>query len=216
MWQQPALVGSPSSITVASPMRVSDPCWAEPSSSPGPRPHYATSTGPRTRASPTPAFPREEGPALAPFLQALTNAFDGSGHPPARTGTTAPPRTQESRRVRPDGCIARMMRKTNRARLTGSGRAAALIGRETAGSPRTRASLHKTRTTASSRTCDRRPARDRVGDPRCCSRWGCNSGPERKPSCEAIVGAGRHPSLLSGVSDRQLPVDGAVRMPRFR
>ena len=55
-----------------------------------------------------------------------------------------------------------------------------------------------------------------MGDPRCRSRWGCNSGPERKPSCEAIVGAGRHPSLLSGVSDRQLPVDGAVRMPRFR
>ena len=82
--------------------------------------------------------------------------------------------------------------------------------------PRTRASLHKTRTTASSRTCDRRPAQDRVGDPRCCSRWGCNSGPERKPACEAIVGGGRHPSLLSGVSDRQLPVDGAVRMPRSR
>jgi hypothetical protein len=74
----------------------------------------------------------------------------------------------------------------------------------------------KTRTTASSRPCDRRPARDRVGDPRRCSRWGCNSGPERTPAYEAIVGAGRHPSLLSGVSDRQLPVDGAVRMPRFR
>ena len=80
--------------------------------------------------------------------------------------------------------------------------------------PRTRASLHKTRTTASSRRCDRRPAQDHVGDPRCCSRWGCNSGPERKPACEAIVGGGRHPSLLSGVSDRQLPVDGTVRMPR--
>ena len=85
---------------------------------------------------------------------------------------------------------------------------------QTRASPRTHASLHKTRTTASSRPCDRRPARDRVGDPRCCSRWGCNSGPERKPAYEAIVGAGRQPSLLSGISDRQLPVDGAVRMPR--
>jgi hypothetical protein len=80
--------------------------------------------------------------------------------------------------------------------------------------PRTHASLHKTRTTASSRPCDRRPARDRVGDPRRCSRWGSSSGPERKPAYEAIVGAARHPSLLSGVSDRQLPVDGAMRMPR--
>ena len=32
------------------------------------------------------------------------------------------------------------------------------------------------------RRCDRRPARDRAGDPRCCSRWGCNSGRERKPA----------------------------------
>ena len=82
--------------------------------------------------------------------------------------------------------------------------------------PRTHASRHTTRTTGSSRPCDRRPARDRVGDPRCCSRWGCNSGPERKPAYEAIVGAGRQPSLLSGISERQLPVDGAVRMPRLR
>ena len=82
--------------------------------------------------------------------------------------------------------------------------------------PRTHASRHTTRTTGSSRPCDRRPARDRVGDPRCCSRWGCNSGPERKPAHGAIVGAGRQPSLLSGISDRQLPVDGAVRMPRIR
>ncbi len=82
--------------------------------------------------------------------------------------------------------------------------------------PRTDASRHTTRTAGSSRPCDRRPARDRVGDPRCCSRWGCNSGLERKPAYEAIVGAGRQPSLLSGISDRQLPVDGAVRMPRFR
>ena len=81
---------------------------------------------------------------------------------------------------------------------------------------RTHASRHTTRTTGSSRPCDRRPARDRVGDPRCCSRWGCNSGPERKPAYEAIVGAGRQPSLLSGISERQLPVDGAVRMPRKR
>ena len=36
------------------------------------------------------------------------------------------------------------------------------------------------------------------------------------PACEAIVGAGRHPSLLSGVSDRQIPVDGAVRLPRLQ
>ena len=79
---------------------------------------------------------------------------------------------------------------------------------------RSHASRRTTRTTGSSRPCDRRPARDRVGDPRCCSRWGCNSGPERKPAYEAIVGAGRQPSLLSGISDRQLPVDGAVRMPR--
>jgi hypothetical protein len=76
--------------------------------------------------------------------------------------------------------------------------------------PRTHASRHTTRTTGSSRPRDRRPARDRVGDPRCCSRWGCNSGLGRKPAYEAIVGAGRQPSLLSGISDRQLPVDGAV------
>jgi hypothetical protein len=70
-------------------------------------------------------------------------------------------------------------------------------GRRTSATPRTHASRHTTRTTGSSRPCDRRPARDRVGDPRCCSRWGCNSGPERKPAYEAIVGAGRQPSLLS-------------------
>jgi hypothetical protein len=71
-------------------------------------------------------------------------------------------------------------------------------GRRTSATPRTHASRHTTRTTGSSRLpCDRRPARDRVGDPRCCSRWGCNSGPERKPAYEAIVGAGRQPSLLS-------------------
>jgi hypothetical protein len=87
-------------------------------------------------------------------------------------------------------------------------------GRRTSAWPRTHASRHTTLTTGSSRPCDRRPARDRVGDPRCCSRWGCNSGPERKPAYEAIVGAGRQPSLLSGISDRQLSVDGAVRMPR--
>jgi len=56
--------------------------------------------------------------------------------------------------------------------------------------PRTHASRHTTRTTAFSRPCDRRPARDRVGDPRCCSRWGCNGGPERRLAREAIVGAG--------------------------
>ena len=31
-----------------------------------------------------------------------------------------------------------------------------------------------------------------------------------------MVGGGRHSSLLLGVSDRQLPVDGAVRMPRMQ
>jgi hypothetical protein len=82
--------------------------------------------------------------------------------------------------------------------------------------PRARTSRQKTRTIAFSGTCDRRPARDCVGDPRCCSQWGCNSGPQREPACEAIVGTGRHPSLLSSVSDRQIPVDGAVRLPRFR
>ena len=80
--------------------------------------------------------------------------------------------------------------------------------------PRTHASRHATRTTASSGPCDRRPARDRVGDPRCCSRWGCNSGRERKPDMQAVVGAGCYPSLVPGVSDRQLPVDGAMPMPR--
>jgi hypothetical protein len=71
------------------------------------------------------------------------------------------------------------------------------LGRRTSATPRTHASRRPTRTTGSSRPCDRRPARDRVGDPRCCSRWECNSGPVRKPAYEAIVGAGRQPSLLS-------------------
>ena len=71
-----------------------------------------------------------------------------------------------------------------------------------------------TPTTASSGPCDRRPARDHVGDPRCCSRWGCNSGRERKPDMQAVVGAGCYPSLLPAISDRQLPADGAMRMPR--
>ena len=31
---------------------------------------------------------------------------------------------------------------------------------------------------------------------------------------QAVVGAGCYPSLLPAVSDRQLPVDGAMRMPR--
>ena len=73
-----------------------------------------------------------------------------------------------------------------------------------------------TRTTASSGRCDRRPARDRVGDPRCCSRWGCNSGRERRPDMQAVVGAGCYPALLPAMSDRQLPVDGVMRMPRSR
>jgi hypothetical protein len=80
--------------------------------------------------------------------------------------------------------------------------------------PRTHASRHATRTTASSGSCDRRPARDRVGDPRCCSRWGCNRGRERKPDMQAVVGAGCYPSLLPAISDRQLPFDGVMRMPR--
>jgi hypothetical protein len=80
--------------------------------------------------------------------------------------------------------------------------------------PRTHASRHATRTTASSGPCDRRPDRDRVGDPRCCSRWGCNRGRERKPDMQAVVGAGCYPSLLPAISDRQLPFDGVMRMPR--
>jgi hypothetical protein len=54
----------------------------------------------------------------------------------------------------------------------GSNRAAAM--------PRARTSHQKTRTIGFSRMCDRRPARHRVGDRRCCSQWGCNSGPQRK------------------------------------
>jgi hypothetical protein len=35
-------------------------------------------------------------------------------------------------------------------------------------------------------------------------------------TCKAVVGAGCYPPLLPAISDRQLPVDGAMRMPRFR
>jgi len=31
-------------------------------------------------------------------------------------------------------------------------------------------------------------------------RWGCNSGPEREPAYKAIVGAGRQPSVFSGIA----------------
>ena len=82
--------------------------------------------------------------------------------------------------------------------------------------PRARTSRQKTRTTAFARSA----IVDRLGtaSPIRVAALGEDAiaGLSVSPACEAIVGAGRHPSLLSGVSDRQIPVDGAVRLPRLR
>jgi hypothetical protein len=64
------------------------------------------------------------------FHEGVIEPFGGNG-------TVASPRTQESRRTRRDGCLAREMRKPNRY-ADGSRRAAAFLRPETPGSPRLR------------------------------------------------------------------------------
>jgi hypothetical protein len=55
---------------------------------------------------------------LARFRLTLANAAGEGDHPLTRTRTIDSPRTGQSRRAQPDECIARMMRKHSRARLT--------------------------------------------------------------------------------------------------
>ena len=108
------------------------------------------------------ASPRRSAPAIAsnhradikPAFASATSESRRSSRPNAgRTTPFSPPtfggaakracampRTQQSRRQRRDDCIARMMRKLNRAEADGRRRAAAFIGHETAGSPRNHSS----------------------------------------------------------------------------
>jgi len=68
-----------------------------------------------------PAFPREEDHLLARFGLTPADASGESDHQHTTTGITAmprTPRTQPSCRGQPDDCIARMMRKSHRARST--------------------------------------------------------------------------------------------------
>jgi hypothetical protein len=61
-------------------------------------------------------MPRKEESALAQFLQTQPRPPAECDRPPARTRVIAMPRTQPSWRGPADDCMARMMRKSNRAR----------------------------------------------------------------------------------------------------
>jgi hypothetical protein len=65
-----------------------------------------------------PAFPRDEDHLLARFRLTPADASGESDHPHTTTRATATPRTQPSCRGRPDHCMARMMRKSNRVSST--------------------------------------------------------------------------------------------------